>query len=83
MNGDSGHCIGAYTYQAIFQDFECVHGFEKSQAHVRHRKCIFVPREKYPRMHTKNLDLIMQKGSRFVQMIIGHNYFYTFYRFKR
>ena len=39
---------------------------------MRHGKCIFVPRGEYSRMRTFNLDLIMQKNSRVIQMIIAH-----------
>ena len=40
--------------------------------HVKHGKCTFLSRGEYPRMRTINLDLIMQKCSWVVQMIIVH-----------
>ena len=51
--------------------------------HVKHRKCIFVPQGKYSRMRTINLNLIMQKGSRVVQMIITRKSFHIIYICKR
>ena len=38
--------------------------------HVKHGKCIFVPKGEHSRMRTTNLNLMMQKGNRVVQMII-------------
>ena len=35
-------------------------------------KCIFVPQGEFSRMRTSNLNLMMQKGSRVVQVIIAH-----------
>ena len=49
--------------------------------HVKHGKCIFVPQGEYSRMRTINLNLMMQKGSRVVQMIIAHKSFHIFYIF--
>ena len=60
----------------IFQDFECTHGFEKSQAHAREARKMDLC------MRTENLDLIMQKDSRVVQMIIGYKSFLIIYKFK-
>ena len=45
---------------------------------MRHGKCTFVPRDKYLRMSTINSELIIQKGSRVVQMIIAHKNFQIF-----
>ena len=50
--------------------------------HVKHGKCIFVPQGEYSRMRTINLNLMMQKGSRVVQMIIAHKSFLNFYILK-
>ena len=47
--------------------------------HVKHGKCFFVPHGVYSRMRTTNLNLMMQKGSRVVQMIITHKS-YSVYR---
>ena len=41
-------------------------------------KCIFVPQGQYSRMRTINLDVIMQTGSRVVQMIIAQKVFIIF-----
>ena len=77
INGDSWRYVANSDISvhihslAIFQDFECVHGFEKSRGHaVKHGKCISVPQGEHSRMCTKNLDLIMQKDSQVVQIII-------------
>ena len=51
--------------------------------HVKHGKCIFVPQGEYSRMRTTNLNLMMQKGSRVVKMIIAHKMFHIIYIFKR
>ena len=51
--------------------------------HVKHGKCIFVPQGEYSRMRTINLDLMMQKGSQVVQMIIAHKGFHIINIFKR
>ena len=51
--------------------------------HVKHAECIFVSRGEYSRMHTENLDLIMQKDSQVVQIIIGHKSFQIICRFKQ
>ena len=51
--------------------------------HVKHRKCIFVLLGEYSGMGTTNLNLMMQKGSRVVQIIITHKIFHIFYIFKR
>ena len=68
----------------IFRDFEFVHGFENHEPeHVKLGKCIFVPQGEYSRMRTINLDLIIQKGSRVVQMIIAQKRFHNIYIFKR
>ena len=45
---------------------------------MRHGKLIVVPQGYYSRMRTVNLDLIMQKGSRVVQMKIAQNVFILF-----
>ena len=50
---------------------------------AKHGKCIFVPKGKYSHMRTTNLNLMMQKGSRVVQMIIAHTRFHIIYIFKR
>ena len=47
--------------------------------HEMHGKCVFVPHDVYSRMRTTNLNLIMQKGSRAVQMIIAHKSFHIIY----
>ena len=44
--------------------------------HVKHGKCIFVPKCDFSRMRIKNLNLMMQKCSRVVQMIIAHKSFH-------
>ena len=49
--------------------------------HVKYRKYIFVSQGEYSRMRTTNLNLMMQKGSRVVQMIIAHKSFHFFYIF--
>ena len=46
---------------------------------MKHGKCIFVPHDVYSRMRTTNLNLIMQKSSRVVQMIIAHKSFNIIY----
>ena len=51
--------------------------------HVKHGKCSFVPQGEFSRMRTTNLNLMMQKGSRVVQMIIAHKSFHIIYIFKR
>ena len=52
--------------------------------HVKHGKCIFVPLGEYSRMSTTNFKhLLVQKGSRVVQMIIAHKSFHIIYIFKR
>ena len=51
--------------------------------YVKHGKCIFVPQGEFLRMRTINLNLMMQKGSRVVQMIIAHKSFHIIYIFKR
>ena len=51
--------------------------------HVKHGKCIFVPQGEYSRIRTINLNLMMQKGRRVVQMIIAHKSFLIIYIFKR
>ena len=51
--------------------------------HVKHGKCIFVPQGEYSRMRTINLNLMMQKGSPVVQMIIAQKSFHMIYIFKR
>ena len=43
---------------------------------MKHGKCIFVRQDVYSRMRTIKLDLLMQKGSRVVQMIIAHKGFH-------
>ena len=57
-----------------------MHGFEKNHepVHVKHGKCNFVPQGELLRMRTTNLNLMMEKGSRVVQMIIAHNVFILF-----
>ena len=50
--------------------------------HVKHGKWISVLRAEYSRMSTINLDLIMQKGSRVVQIIIAQK-LHIIYIFKR
>ena len=61
-----------------------MHGVEKSRARAREaRKMYFVPQGEYSRMRTINLNLMMQKGSRVVQMIIAHKSFHIIYIFKR
>ena len=63
----------------VFRDFEFVHGVEKLRAREREaRKCIFVPQGEYLRMRTTNLNLMMQKCIRVVQMIIAHKSFHIF-----
>ena len=53
-----------------------MHGVEKSRARTREeRKCIFVPRGEHSHMHTINWNLMMQKDSRVIQMIIAHQRF--------
>ena len=51
--------------------------------HVKDGKCIFVPQGEHSRMRMTNLNLMMQKGSRVVQMIIAHKSFHVIYIFKR
>ena len=48
---------------------------------MKHGKCIFVPQGEYSRMRTTNLNLMMQKGSRVVQMIIAHKSLHIIYLF--
>ena len=43
--------------------------------HAKLGKCNFVPRGELPHMRTINLDFIVQKGSRVIQMIIAHKTF--------
>ena len=51
------------SVRAIFRDFEFVHGFENHEpVHVKHGKCMFVPRGENLSMRTINFDLITQKG---------------------
>ena len=49
---------------------------------MKHGKSIFVHRGEYPHMRTIILDLVMQKCSRVVQMIIAHKSFQVIYIFK-
>ena len=65
----------------VFRDFEFVLK-NHEPVRVKHRKCIFVPHDVYSRMRTRHLNLIMQKGSRVVQMIIAHKRFHIIYIFK-
>ena len=51
--------------------------------HVKHGTCIFVPHDVCLRMRTTNLNLMMQKGNRVVQMITAHKSFHIIYIFKR
>ena len=51
--------------------------------HAKHGKCIFVPRGKFLRMRTTNMNLVMQKGSRVVHMLIAHKNFHFIFIFKR
>ena len=51
----------------------------KNPVHVKHEKCIFVPRGVCSRMRTINIDLITQKGSQVVQMIILHKNVHIIY----
>ena len=68
----------------VFRDFEFVHGVEKSEpVHGKQGKCIVVPQGEYSRMRTTNLNLMMQKGCRAVQMIIAHKGLPFMYIFKR
>ena len=61
----------------VFRDFKFVHGVENHESvHVKLGKCIFVPQGEYSRMRTTNLNLMMQKGSRVVQMINAHKSFH-------
>ena len=63
-----------------------MNGFEKNSdepVHVKHEKCMFVSRGLYSRMRTINLDLIMQKCNRVIQMIIAHISFHIIYILKR
>ena len=50
---------------------------------MKHGKCRFVPHDVYSRMRTTNLNLMMQKGCRVVQMLIAHKRFDIIYIFKR
>ena len=50
---------------------------------MKHVKCIFVFQGEFSRMRTTNLNLMMQKGNRVVQMIIAHKSFHINYIFKR
>ena len=43
--------------------------------HVKHEKCIFVPKDKYSLIYIKNLDFILQKDSQVFHIIIGHKRF--------
>ena len=45
---------------------------------MKHRKCNSVPQGEHSRMCTKNLELIMQKDSHVVQIIIGPKVFRLF-----
>ena len=64
----------------IFRDSELVHGFKKLRASAREaQKMHFVPRGEYSRMRTINFILIMQIGSRVVQIIIVHKSFHIIY----
>ena len=68
----------------VFRDFEFVLGVEKSRARAREaRKSIFVFQGEFSRMRSTNLNLMMQKGSRVVQVIIAHKSFHINYMFKR
>ena len=68
----------------VFRDSEFVHGVETSRVRAREaRKMHFVPQGEYSHMHTTDLNLMMQKGSRVVQMIIAHKSFHIIYIFKR
>ena len=61
-----------------------MHGVEKSRARAREaRKMHFVPQGEYSRMRTTNFELMIQKGSRVVQMIITHKRFHIIYIVKR
>ena len=46
--------------------------------HVKHGKCIFVPQGENSRMCTISLNLMMQKGSRVIQMIVVHIFLILF-----
>ena len=50
---------------------------------MKHEKCIFIPQGEYSRMRTINLNLMMQKRSRVVQMITAHKSFHIIYIFER
>ena len=56
-----------------------MHGVEKSRARSREaRELHFCTPRRYSRIRTTNLNLMMQKGSRVVQMIIAHKSFIYF-----
>ena len=66
INGDSWPCVTnvAFSVHAVFQDFECVHGIENDKASACESwKLHFLPGGEYLCVHTRNLDLIMQKDS--------------------
>ena len=50
--------------------------------HVKHGKCIFVAQGRYLCMCTTNLNFVMQKASRVVQIISAHKSFGIIYIFK-
>ena len=61
-----------------------MNGVEKSRARAHEaRKVHFVTQGEYSRMHATNLNLVMQKGSRVVQMIIAHKSVHIIYIFKK
>ena len=62
-----------------------MHGVEKSRAGAREaRKMHFCTQGEFSCIRTINLNLMIQKGSRVIQMIIAHkSFFYIFYIFKR
>ena len=74
-----------YTHRAIIRDFEFLHSFEKKHEpmYAKHENAFLVHRGVCSRMHTINLDLIMQKGSQIAQMIIALKSFHIIYIFKR
>ena len=49
---------------------------------MKQGKCIFEPKGEHSRMRTTKLDLMMQKGSRVVQMIMAYKRFHIIYIFK-
>ena len=70
INGDSWHCLA---------NLEISDGIHSPCDLARCTENEFL----YPKVSTKNLDLIMQKDSLVIQMIIGHKNFQIIYRFNR